>query len=106
MLRDICRVVWGTPLRNAVAGRRTGTCLRDGRFALGNGVLDDSIGSRSPPKGLTLLQSVDDPTVFHTMGWFHIQEDLDAMREHTHASQLLEDLVKLSSEFRPQLTWF
>ena len=54
-----------------------------------------------PPGALTLLQSVDDPTVFHTIGWFHNQEDLDAMREHTHARQLLEDLVKLSSEFRP-----
>ena len=54
-----------------------------------------------PPGALTLLQSVDDPTVFHTIGWFHQQAHLDAMREHNDARQLLDDLVRLSSEFHP-----
>ena len=54
-----------------------------------------------PPGGLDVLQSVDDSAVFHTIGWFHSQGDLDAMREHENARRLLEELVSLSSEFRP-----
>lgn len=54
-----------------------------------------------PPGSLTLLQSIDDPAVFHTIGWFRSQADLDAMREHQDARRLLGELVRLSSEFHP-----
>lgn len=54
-----------------------------------------------PPGALILLQSKDDPAIFHTIGWFHNQSDLDAMREHGDARRLLDELVMLSSEFHP-----
>ena len=54
-----------------------------------------------PPGGLDVVQSVDDPAVFHTIGWFHSQADLNAMREHGDGRRLLEELVRLSSDFRP-----
>ena len=54
-----------------------------------------------PPGGLAVLQSTGDPTVFHTIGWFQSQADLDVMREHEDARRLLEELVRLSSECLP-----
>ena len=53
------------------------------------------------PGELTLMQSTEDPTVFHSVGWFHSQDDLDAMRQSADARQLLDRLVTLCSEFQP-----
>jgi antibiotic biosynthesis monooxygenase (ABM) superfamily enzyme len=53
------------------------------------------------PGALTLVQSMEDPAVFRSIGWFHSQEDLDAMRQNAEARQLLDQLVTLCSEFRP-----
>ncbi|WP_158647107.1 antibiotic biosynthesis monooxygenase family protein [Actinoplanes sp. ATCC 53533] len=53
------------------------------------------------PGELTLVQSTDDPTVFHSIGWFHSQDDLEAMRQNADARRLLDRLVTLSSECRP-----
>ena len=58
-------------------------------------------GLPNPPGGLTLVQSIEGQAVFATIGWFHRQEDLDAMRENDEARWLLERLVSLCSEFRP-----
>jgi antibiotic biosynthesis monooxygenase (ABM) superfamily enzyme len=55
----------------------------------------------NPPGGLTLVQSTDDEAVFETIGWFHSQQDLQAMRDNDDARALLERLVGLCSEFRP-----
>ena len=53
----------------------------------------------NPPEALILLRSSDDPAIFHTIGWFGSQSDLDAMREDEDARRLLDELVTLSSEF-------
>ena len=53
------------------------------------------------PGNLTLIQSVEDPAVFHSIGWFHSEGELEAMRRDTAARQLLEHLVTLSAECRP-----
>lgn len=53
------------------------------------------------PGELTLVRSTDDDAVFHSVGWFHSQDDLEAMREHADARRLLDRLVALCSEFRP-----
>jgi hypothetical protein len=53
------------------------------------------------PGELTLVQSTDDPAVFHSVGWFQSQADLEAMRQDADARRLLEDLVALSVECRP-----
>jgi antibiotic biosynthesis monooxygenase (ABM) superfamily enzyme len=55
----------------------------------------------NPPGGLTLVQSADDEAVFETIGWFHSQQDLEAMRQNDDARALLERLVALCSEVRP-----
>jgi hypothetical protein len=39
--------------------------------------------------------------VFETIGWFHNQQDLEAMRHNDEARLLLERLVVLCSEVRP-----
>jgi hypothetical protein len=49
----------------------------------------------NPPGGLTLLQCADDEAVFETIGWFHSQQDLEAMRQNEDARALLERLVTL-----------
>jgi antibiotic biosynthesis monooxygenase (ABM) superfamily enzyme len=53
------------------------------------------------PGELTLVQSMEDQAVFHSIGWFHSQEDLDAMRKNADARRLLDQLVTLCLEFRP-----
>ena len=53
------------------------------------------------PGGLTLVQSTDDAAVFHSISWFHSQDDLEAMRQNADARRLLDQLVTLSSECRP-----
>jgi antibiotic biosynthesis monooxygenase (ABM) superfamily enzyme len=53
------------------------------------------------PGELTLVQSTGDAAIFHTLGWFHSQDDLEAMRENADARGLLDRLVTLSSDFRP-----
>lgn len=53
------------------------------------------------PGELTLVQSTDDPAVFHSIGWFHSQEDLEAMRQNDEARRLLDQLVAQSAECRP-----
>ena len=53
------------------------------------------------PGGVTLVQSMEEPGVFHSIGWFQSEEDLVAMRENPDARQLLDKLVTLCSEFRP-----
>jgi antibiotic biosynthesis monooxygenase (ABM) superfamily enzyme len=53
-----------------------------------------------PPRTLIVLQSRDDPAIFHTIGWFDSQSDLEAMREEADARRLLEELVSLSAEFQ------
>jgi hypothetical protein len=50
---------------------------------------------------LTLVQSADDEAVFETIGWFHSQQGLEAMRHNDGARVLLERLVALCAEFRP-----
>jgi hypothetical protein len=47
------------------------------------------------------VQSMEDQNVFHSVGWFHSEEDLNAMRQDADARQLLDHLVTLCSEFRP-----
>jgi antibiotic biosynthesis monooxygenase (ABM) superfamily enzyme len=53
------------------------------------------------PGELTLVQSTDDAAVFHSIGWFDSQGDLEAMRQNADARRLLDHLVTLSSECRP-----
>jgi antibiotic biosynthesis monooxygenase (ABM) superfamily enzyme len=53
------------------------------------------------PGELTLVQSTDDAAVFHSIGWFHSQDDLTAMRQNDDVRRLLDRLVTLCSECRP-----
>jgi antibiotic biosynthesis monooxygenase (ABM) superfamily enzyme len=53
------------------------------------------------PGELTLVQSTEDEAVFHSIGWFESQDDLEAMRQNVDARGLLDRLVTLCSEFRP-----
>lgn len=53
------------------------------------------------PGDLTLVQSTEDPEVFHSIGWFHSQDELEAMRQDADARRLLERLLALSAECRP-----
>jgi antibiotic biosynthesis monooxygenase (ABM) superfamily enzyme len=53
------------------------------------------------PGELTLVQSIDDETVFHSIGWFDSQDALEAMRQNVDARSLLDQLVALCNEFRP-----
>ncbi|WP_214407946.1 antibiotic biosynthesis monooxygenase family protein [Pseudonocardia lacus] len=53
------------------------------------------------PGELTLVRSADDPTVFHSIGWFHSQGELEAMRQDPDARRLLDHLVAICAECRP-----
>jgi hypothetical protein len=53
------------------------------------------------PGELTLVQSVDDASIFHSVGWFHSPGDLAAMREDAEARRLLDRMVTLSAECSP-----
>ena len=53
------------------------------------------------PGDLTLVQSIEDPAVFHSIGWFHSHDELEAMRQNVDARRLLDQLVTLSAECRP-----
>jgi hypothetical protein len=53
------------------------------------------------PGELTLVQSVEDESVFHSIGWFDSQHELEAMRRNADARALLDRLVALCTEFRP-----
>lgn len=39
--------------------------------------------------------------MFHSIGWFHSPDELEAMRQDADARGLLERLLALSAEFRP-----
>jgi antibiotic biosynthesis monooxygenase (ABM) superfamily enzyme len=53
------------------------------------------------PGELTLVQSIEDESAFHSIGWFDSQDELEAMRQNVDARSLLERLVALCTEFRP-----
>jgi hypothetical protein len=52
-----------------------------------------------PPGGSTLVQSLEDPLVYHSSVWWHRVEDLEAMRAHPAVRERLERMVGLCDEF-------
>jgi hypothetical protein len=56
-------------------------------------------GLPARPGGSTLVQSLDDPLVFHSSVWWHRIEDLEAMRADPAVRERLERMVGLCSEF-------
>jgi len=56
-------------------------------------------GLPARPGGSTLVQSLDDPLVYHSSVWWHRVEDLEAMRADPAVVQRLERMVGLCREF-------
>ena len=57
-----------------------------------------------PPAGpMTLIQSVEDPDVFQSLGSWHSIEDIQAMRADPQIVPLMQTMIALCQEGKPSM---